>query len=408
MNKLYEALEVCLNEIENGADVDTVLFRYPEFANELRPILEASVKAKEMAVPAPSQEVFRGNRAKLLQQAAVMREAKAAPTSRRIWSVPLRRALVSLMVVAMLFVSSTGLVRAASTALPGDNLYPVKRTWEGLRLLFTFNVIQREALELEHENERLEELHELFAEGRSAEVDFAGYVTRLNPTAWRVSGITVFISPETQLPNQQVMVGAAVRVHGRSENGGVLAEEIELLPSGSILPEVEDNELEIEAEEPEDDEQEIEEEPGSGSVVEPTVIPTVIPSFKTPTPTVKPEDIKVEGVVTSIQNNLIVVNGIVMDIQFAEEIKGTPSIGAIAKVEGYYDADGVFIIIKIEFKDGGSNSGSNDNDGNDDDSNDNTDDNSNDDDNANDDNDSNDDDSNDNGDNSGSGGGDDD
>ena len=25
MNKLYEALEVCLNEIEQGADVDTVL-----------------------------------------------------------------------------------------------------------------------------------------------------------------------------------------------------------------------------------------------------------------------------------------------------------------------------------------------------------------------------------------------
>jgi hypothetical protein len=49
MNNLYEALEICLKEIEQGADVDTVLFRYPDLADELRPILEASVKAKAMA-----------------------------------------------------------------------------------------------------------------------------------------------------------------------------------------------------------------------------------------------------------------------------------------------------------------------------------------------------------------------
>ena len=41
MNKLYETLDVCLKEIEQGADVDTVLFSYPELADELRPILEA-------------------------------------------------------------------------------------------------------------------------------------------------------------------------------------------------------------------------------------------------------------------------------------------------------------------------------------------------------------------------------
>ncbi|MCK7519463.1 MAG: hypothetical protein MZV64_17885 [Ignavibacteriales bacterium] len=54
---------MCLKEIEQGADVDTVLFRHPERADELRPILEASVKAKAMAAPAPSQEVLRRNRA---------------------------------------------------------------------------------------------------------------------------------------------------------------------------------------------------------------------------------------------------------------------------------------------------------------------------------------------------------
>jgi len=341
MNKLYEVLEVCLNELERGTDVDTVLFRYPEYAEELRPILDASVKARQMAVPAPSQGVVRRNRAKLLQQAAEMRESKIAPASRRFWSVPLRRALVAFMVVTLFLASGTGLVRAASTTLPGDNLYPVKRTWEDLRLFFAFDSTERETLELEHENERLEELYELFAEGRSAEVDFAGYVTRQNGTEWRVSGITVFISSETQMPEQDVNISAAVRVHGQIWNSGVLAAQIKLLPSGSKLPQVEDDELKIETEQPE-----IEDETGSGSVLEPTVVPTKIPSF---TPEVEPEDVTVKGTVTSTKNNLIVINGIVMDIRFAE-IKGTLMMGALAEAEGYYDSSGVFIVTKIEFK----------------------------------------------------------
>jgi hypothetical protein len=406
MNKLYEVLETCLNEIEQGADVDTVLFRYPELADELRPILEASVKAKAMAAPAPSQEVIRRNRAKLLQHAAELRERKAVPASRRIWSLPLRRALVSLMVVVMLFVSGNGLVRASSNTLPGDDLYPVKRTWEDVLLFLTFDETEREALELEHEKERLDELHELFTEGRSVEVDFAGYVTRQSGDKWRVSGITVFVTSETRLPDQPVAIGSAVRVHGRIQDGGVLAGEVELLPAGSRLPEVEDDDLEIEQEKPEESQPEVEEEAGSGSVVEATVVPTVPSS----TPEVEPEDISLEGPVTSVTNTLIVVNGVVMDTQFAEEIKGTPSVGAIAKVEGYYNASGIFIVVKIEFLSADSGGGTGNINSNDGDSNTNTNDgNSNDDvDNVNDDNDNSDDNSgSDNGDDGNSGGGDD-
>ena len=40
MTDLYDVLETCLQEIENGADVDTVLLRYPEYADELRPIVD--------------------------------------------------------------------------------------------------------------------------------------------------------------------------------------------------------------------------------------------------------------------------------------------------------------------------------------------------------------------------------
>ena len=74
MNNLYDIVEICLQDVENGLELEKILARYPEHAEELRPILQASINAKKMAVPAPSADVMRRNRAKLLQHAAQMRE----------------------------------------------------------------------------------------------------------------------------------------------------------------------------------------------------------------------------------------------------------------------------------------------------------------------------------------------
>jgi uncharacterized membrane protein YgcG len=238
MNNLYEALEICLQAIEQGADVDTVLTHYPDLANELRPILEASKNASSLAVPVPSAEVVRRNRARVLQRAAQMRESKRS--ARRIWFASFRRVAVTLAVVAILFASGTGLVRAASNTLPGDHLYPVKRTWEDMLVLFTFNSQQRSALEVEQENERIYELKDLFAEKRSVEVEFSGQVTSQNADDWMVSGIPVIVSPRTTL-DQGITVGSAVSVKGQTQSSGaVSAERIGLLPSGAQLPSIGD------------------------------------------------------------------------------------------------------------------------------------------------------------------------
>jgi hypothetical protein len=236
MNDLYEALEICLRDIEQGAEVESVLFRYPELADELRPILEASAGAKRIVVPPPSAEVVRRNRAKVLQHAAQMREGKVK-SSQRFWFASLRRLAVTLAVVTLLFVSGTGLVGASSNTLPGDNLYPVKRTWEGLRLLFAFNVPEREALEMEHENERLHEVTELLAEGRSEEVDFNGKVMSQNGNEWVIApGVRVLASSQTDI-DQGIVVGSPVRVRGITQaNGTIWAERIRLLSSDAKLP----------------------------------------------------------------------------------------------------------------------------------------------------------------------------
>ncbi|RPI92269.1 MAG: hypothetical protein EHM40_13555 [Chloroflexi bacterium] len=264
MNNLHEILEICLQDIEQGADIDTVLFRYPELAHELRPILEASVNARSMAIPAPSAEVVRRNRVKVLQRAAQLRAAKTR-SSKRVWFTSLRRAAVTLAVVATLFVSGTRLVGAASTTVPGDNLYPVKRTWEDVLVLFTFNMQQREALEVEHENERLHELRELFAEGRFAEVEFAGQVTSQNGNIWIVSGIPVIISNQTEIRDQGIVINSAVRVKGHAQGDGVvLAERVRLLSSDEKLPDL-DDEHEDDKEDHEGEDRQEQDNSGKGS-----------------------------------------------------------------------------------------------------------------------------------------------
>lgn len=366
MTKQYEILEVCLNEIKQGVSVDTILSHYPEHADELRPVLEASVQAKDMAVPAPSPEIAKRNRAKILQRAAEMREAG---TSRWTWSLPLRRAFVSLAVLLVFLFSGTGLVRAASTSLPGDGLYPVKRAWENVLLFTTLNTSERNAMQLEFEGERLDEINELLMVGRSTGVDFSGYVTRQNADEWRVSGVKVFISSRTDLPDQPIQTGMAVHVTGQIQNGiGVAVERIEILPPESNLPKIEDEEDGRVGDKAIDDE--------SNLTVDEEAEGDTVP---VPLPEEDPDDETIEGIVKVIQNDYMVIDGVIIDMRFAE-IKGNPRVGAFAWVEGYYDTDGIFIALEIEFKgadpgggnnpannnsNNSTNSNSNDNDGND-------------------------------------------
>ncbi len=385
MNNLYDVLETCLQEIENGAEIEAVLLRHPEYADELRPLLEASLGAKKMSAPEPSNDVVRKNRAKILQHAAELRESKVKPAIRVNWIVPLRRLASTLAILILVFASGISLVGAASTSLPGENLYPVKRSWEGLQLLFTFNADLRDALKVKHENERIEELHELFANGRSAEVTFSGLVTRQTDTGWLVAGFPVVISSQTDLPSQPVPVNSAVRVEGSTQpDGSVLATSIELLPPGASLPEVED-----EPGEDGDSQDEVESAPESEGET-PEIAATQ---------TSEANEIEFDGTLDILNGDFWTINGVPSDVSNAEII-GTPAVGAAVIVEGFFDTNGVFVVTKIKFEEGKSNNdnGSNSNDdtsgdhdnndnGNDNNSNndnDNSNDNDNDDDNDND------------------------
>jgi hypothetical protein len=238
MNNIYDVLEICLQELEAGAELEFVLesvrAHYPDLVSELRPILKASVMVGTMAVPVPSPDAMRRGRAKLLQRAAQMREEKVAPRKRMIPAF--QRLAISFTLTALFLTSGTGLVSASSSALPGENLYPVKLTWENVRLFLTFNEEHREILEDTFENERLHEVNELFVEGRDETIQFAGVYMNANGVVY-VSGIHIAILSTSTLPAEPLLNGAAVVITGHTNaQGFVDVESIELLPAGTAVP----------------------------------------------------------------------------------------------------------------------------------------------------------------------------
>jgi hypothetical protein len=311
MNNIYDVLEQCIGDLENGVELETVLVRHPDFAEELRPILKASVlaRARSLSTPAPSPDVVRRSRAKFLQQAAQMREAKAGPRKRMIPFF--QRLAISFSLTALLLTGGTGLVGASSSALPGEHLYPVKRTWEDLRLFLTFDHNRKAYLESEYDNERLTEVSHLLLEGRDETIQFAGVYMQINGVMY-VSGVTVLFPANMQLPAD----GATVFVTGKTNaQGFVEISAFELAPAGTVVPVGNPVEMEFES--------------NSGSTT---------------------MNFEMHGTVESITNNKLVINGQSVYLDDAK-ISGTLIPGANVELKGSYDENESFQVSEIKTED---------------------------------------------------------
>ncbi len=364
MNNLYDAIEICLKELENGADLETVLARYPNLGSELRPILNASLNARRRGrtVSDPSPEAVRRGRARVLRRASEMREQRSAPSKRMI---PIfQRLAIAFTLTALFLASGTGLVSASSTALPGENLYPVKRTWEGLRLFFAFDPDHKEFLESQFESERLEEIGELLTEGRHETIQFAGVFMQVNGVTY-VSGVTVLIPANLQMPAN----GTPVIVTGRTNaQGFVEIESIEILPEGAVVPTGEPVEVENESESNSgsssgseensnsDSESEGEADSGSGNETPRSDAGATLQSET-------PQTFEVKDTVESISNNILIANGQTFYLGNAK-IDGELKAGVNVEIKGYYAPDGSFIVTEIKVLESGSgNDGSNESSG---------------------------------------------
>jgi hypothetical protein len=336
MNKLYDALQVALDALAAGESLEAVLARTPDLDQELRPLLRAALAARAAGLTEIRQDVQRRGRARILQRGAVIRESRVHRSRRIIPAVP--RVAITVGLVAMLALSSTGLVSASTGALPGDQLYGVKRSWEDVQLMLVFQSQQYRLLQSHFQQERLDEIDELLAKGQAAPINFSGMVMRSQDGSWLVSGIPVSITGLTTLPSGTIAEGSPVLVSGTTRRDGVVeASRLELLGAGVPLPPLEPSGLEDVH--PESDQQ----DSGPSATPQPGQAGSSQSSEQR-------HSFEFSGVVETMGQQVWRINGQAVSVDQAA-VYGTVKVGSDVKFQGYYVASGRFVVTKIESTD---------------------------------------------------------
>ena len=155
-----------------------------------------------------------------------LRAAVLAQTTRRNLGMPRslvrRLASTAMMIILALAVSFAGTIGAAAQALPGDLLYPVKRAAEKVRLTMTLSQAARQRYLEQLAEERLAEVLQVQAEGRSVEVDFIGRLEAVIDGTWIVEGIEIRNATDA-LGTTPPPIGSIVAFEAKVEQGQVKA-----------------------------------------------------------------------------------------------------------------------------------------------------------------------------------------
>ena len=224
---LISALDDCLLAVEAGASLEAALARYPDLADELRPLLTAAAAARPAAPLRVPQQSEMASRTRFLARAhALQRERRRAAGFFSRFSLALRMGLAVLAVAAVSGLGAVGLVSASAGSLPGDALYGVKRTAEQVQLAFSTSPAARAALEAEFAQRRLAEAALVSAQGRQVPVQFTGLVEAQAGARWTIAGLTVIVPAGLEAG---LTVGQIVEVAGVvAADGAIFAQHISL------------------------------------------------------------------------------------------------------------------------------------------------------------------------------------
>jgi hypothetical protein len=214
-----DMFDECLTRMQKGETVEEVLVRFPNVETELRPLLMAAltlmVTPSEQTIPLAARE---RSRARLLAEAARKRALVLRPAAS--WRCFSLRSVIALVLLFSVVAFSLGSVSLASaSALPGDQLYPVKRTVERVQLQFTLDSAARLNLEDQFESRRQQEVEDLIRAGRIEPVSFSGFIQHIAEGQWEINGIGLDVpsGEDTQLTLDEKV---QVEIQGVSQADG--------------------------------------------------------------------------------------------------------------------------------------------------------------------------------------------
>ncbi len=174
---LTDALSECVDSILHGGSVEECLQRFPDLADELRPLL---LTATGIQVRPERDDSLRSANRLRFEGAAryhlAGRDAREQggrisrwwnyrmPTLSRAWTAGVAG-------LALTFILSTGAAVASTDSLPDNPLYPVKRVTERARLAMTFSEDSRALYHLELIERRTRELASIAEDGQTDQVE---------------------------------------------------------------------------------------------------------------------------------------------------------------------------------------------------------------------------------------------
>ncbi len=247
MNHDFEtALEESLALLQSGSSVDECMQRFPQYAEELRPLLETAGAVSAVRLAAPDASAIRRSRERMLQEAdkKFARQAVSiSPFSRYVGRFvnlltkketldmkTTTRFAFTVAMLAVFVISGIGVNLASANALPGDTLYPAKRFFEKARLTLTVDSEERVEVERQLQERRREEVRTVLEMQRQVEVEFSGELTGFTESTWTVGGFSLQLNPNTEIQGAP-QIGATVAVQAVvGPDGGLQAESLAIMP----------------------------------------------------------------------------------------------------------------------------------------------------------------------------------
>jgi hypothetical protein len=218
-----EAFSEAVELLRTGGSIDAFLREHPEQASEIAPLLDTvtGVRAKR-TVPARPAEIALASRERFMaaaQRTVVVPSRKplgffagwAALFGSSAGSRRVSYAMAALLAVVLLLgLSTTGVITAAASALPGEPLYQVKLASEQVQLLLARDDSARQVVERAIANRRIQEAQTITQLRRPVtSLTIGGQLEALSDAEWQVAGLKIGITPQTRI-NGKPEVGAHV------------------------------------------------------------------------------------------------------------------------------------------------------------------------------------------------------
>jgi hypothetical protein len=159
-------LNECLDRLIKGETIEACLARYPQYSAELEPLLKTALEARLAASIKPRPE-FRQRAADEFQAAIRNLPAKKGWSGFK-WQV---RWVAPVAIVLVLLAGGTGMVAAATNALPDSPLYQVKLATESVQMAFTFSEQGKAELYTRFVDYRVEEIVKMAEEENAEQVE---------------------------------------------------------------------------------------------------------------------------------------------------------------------------------------------------------------------------------------------